>query len=265
MRAILFVALSATAVAPALAGQSLARQVSRAADGEVRLAFTPREGICGDGETFIRDRTRDGYIQMRNWRGNRDWRTRPCEDGPVRVSIRIRDGRVSSSRVYVGGDWPRASGGVTDLGQIKAADAAMGLVEMARNADGGKTDDLIFAATIADSVTIWPTLLQLAKDRNAPRSSRKQAVFWVSQAAGDKAAEGLGEIVTDDAEDREVRESAVFALSQLPRDEGVPILIRVARTNGDPKIRRTAMFWLGQSEDPRALALFEEILTKPDR
>jgi hypothetical protein len=40
----------------------------------------------------------------------------------------------------------------------------------------------------------------------------------------------------------------------------VPALIRVARTNKDPELRKTALFWLGQSEDPRALDLFEEIL-----
>ncbi len=30
----------------------------------------------------------------------------------------------------------------------------------------------------------------------------------------------------------------------------------------DPEIRRKAMLWLGQSNDPRAIALFEEILGK---
>ncbi|PYP42245.1 MAG: hypothetical protein DMD43_03595 [Gemmatimonadetes bacterium] len=59
-----------------------------------------------------------------------------------------------------------------------------------------------------------------------------------------------------------MREQAVFALSQLPRDEGVPILIHVARSNRDPALRRKALFWLGQSDDPRALALFEEILAR---
>ena len=54
----------------------------------------------------------------------------------------------------------------------------------------------------------------------------------------------------------------MFALSQRPRDEGVPVLIRVVRTNRDPEMRRKALFWLGQSGDPRALALFEELLTK---
>jgi len=68
--------------------------------------------------------------------------------------------------------------------------------------------------------------------------------------------------VVDGGIDREIREQAVFALSQRPKDEGVPALIRVARTNKDPEIRKRALFWLGQSGDPRALALFEELLTK---
>ncbi len=57
-----------------------------------------------------------------------------------------------------------------------------------------------------------------------------------------------------------MRKPAVFALSQRPAEEGVPALIRIARTNRHPELRKTALFWLGQSEDPRALALFEEIL-----
>lgn len=49
-------------------------------------------------------------------------------------------------------------------------------------------------------------------------------------------------------------------MSQLPKDEGVPLLIKVARTNANPSVRKQAMFWLGQSRDPRAIDFFEEIL-----
>jgi HEAT repeat protein len=52
----------------------------------------------------------------------------------------------------------------------------------------------------------------------------------------------------------------VFALSQRRNEEAVPALIQVARNNRDPSVRRTALFWLGQTIDPRAVALFEEIL-----
>jgi len=52
----------------------------------------------------------------------------------------------------------------------------------------------------------------------------------------------------------------VFALSQLPKDEAVPELLHVAQTNPDPAVRKDAIFWLGQTHDPRALAYFEQIL-----
>jgi HEAT repeat protein len=57
-------------------------------------------------------------------------------------------------------------------------------------------------------------------------------------------------------------EQAVFALSQRPTDDAVPGLIRIARTNGDGAIRRKAVFWLGQTDEPRAMALFEDILQR---
>jgi HEAT repeat protein len=51
-------------------------------------------------------------------------------------------------------------------------------------------------------------------------------------------------------------------LSQLPKDEGVPLLIQVARTHTNPAVRKQAMFWLGQTRDARAVKFFEEILFK---
>ena len=48
----------------------------------------------------------------------------------------------------------------------------------------------------------------------------------------------------------------------MPGDEGVPLLIQVARTNRNPAVRKQAIFWLGQSKDPRALDFIEKILTK---
>ncbi|MFL5489053.1 MAG: HEAT repeat domain-containing protein, partial [Gemmatimonadaceae bacterium] len=114
----------------------------------------------------------------------------------------------------------------------------------------------------ADSAEVWPALLKIARNPDVPRAARTQSVFWLGQAAGEAATRGLNELVVDNGVDREVREQAVFALSQRPREEGVPALIAVARTNKDPEIRKKALFWLGQSHDPRALDLFEELLTK---
>ena len=83
-------------------------------------------------------------------------------------------------------------------------------------------------------------------------------------AGAEGGGEGRGTITRaiDDDPDTQVKEKAVFALSQLPRDQGVPLLIDVARNNRNREVRKKAMFWLGQSNDERALAFIEDVLTK---
>ncbi|MDQ3136347.1 MAG: hypothetical protein M3Q93_02035, partial [Gemmatimonadota bacterium] len=115
-------------------------------------------------------------------------------------------------------------------------------------------------ATLADSVVVWPMLLRLARRPDLPLDTRRQAVFWLGQAAGEAATRGLDSLAGDRSGELELRKHAVFALSQRPPVEGVPALVRIARANPHAELRKTALFWLGQSEDPRALALFEEIL-----
>jgi HEAT repeat protein len=91
---------------------------------------------------------------------------------------------------------------------------------------------------------------------------RGQAIFWLAQKAGKKAEGAISEAIERDPE-TEVKKKAVFALSQLPKDEGVPLLIQTARSNSNPVVRKDAMFWLGQSHDPRALEFFEQVLSQP--
>jgi HEAT repeat protein len=90
---------------------------------------------------------------------------------------------------------------------------------------------------------------------------RGQALFWLAQKAGKKAASTITGAIDNDP-DTEVKKKAVFALSQMPKDEGVPKLIEVAQSNRNLEVRKQAMFWLGQSNDPRALEFFEKMLSK---
>ena len=92
--------------------------------------------------------------------------------------------------------------------------------------------------------------------------ARNDALFWLSQRAGDSLAVGaIAEAIEKDP-DTDVRKRAVFALSQLPKDESVPKLIEVAKNNRNSAVRQQAMFWLGQSNDPRAIKFFEDVLLK---
>src|SRR5690606_38584111 len=159
------------------------------------------------------------------------------------------------------GRW-RSSNTATDLGAVSAREAATILLGVARTTDGKAGRNAVFPLTLIDSVEVWKDLMQLARDESRPRETRKQAVFWLGQLAEAPATAGLDELVGEAALDRDVREQAIFALSQRPRDEGVPALVNVVKTSRDPELRRKALFWLGQSGDPRALELIEELLAK---
>jgi hypothetical protein len=244
------------------AAQSIASRVARVSNGTVRMSFTAKPGICGSGSSIWRDGG-SHRNSWGNWNTSRDieWDIE-CTMGPARVVIDRVDGEITDLRFYVGGRWRAPAANVVDLGMVPAREAADYLISLAQTEKGNMGEKAIFPATFADSATIWPSLLKIARNADLPRSTRTQSVFWLGQAAGEAATANLNSIVLDNSVDREVREAAVFALSQRPRDEGVPALISVARTNKDPELRKKALFWLGQSGDRRAIDLFEELLTK---
>ena len=244
----------------AISAQSIADRVKRAPDGTVRLTFATRPEYCGRGGSI----TRGGNWrnQFGDWDRSRDveWDS-SCDYGPGRLVLDKRDGEIVSLKFYMGGRW-RDRSDATDLGTVGAKAAADYLISLATTLNGRAGREAIFPATIADSATVWPQLIRLARDEERPRETRKQAVFWLGQAAGEAATSGLDSLSRDSDVDRDVQKQVVFALSQRPKDEGIPILLRVARTHKDREVRRDAVFWLGQSNDPRAIALFEELLTK---
>ena len=271
-RHLLLAALFLASTAGAQQPSSIAARVAAApADGVVEMRFPARAGVCGDGRhsisighgTITGDVRRNGDVEDHG----------ACEPGPVRAVLTLRGHDVARVRTYVGGDTATRSSSpeAVDLGTVDPRDAAAYLLDVARRGDGRVADDAILPAVLADRAVVWPALLAIARDSGGgghARGARGTAGFWLSRFAT-AARDGHPERIADDAtsgddedEENDVRGHAVFALSQLPRHEGVPSLIEVARTHKDARVRAKAMFWLGQSGDPRALALFEEILSK---
>jgi hypothetical protein len=247
-----------SAVAPAGA-QSLESRVSSVGDGTVQLRFASRPGVCGDGRGSIGT---GGNTIMRQYSSDSDYGyTREwCAPGPVRVVLTMRGGAVDRARVFVGGN--DSSSAVHDLGMVGAREAADYLLALAPRAPGRVGEEAIVAAVLADSVTPWPALFPIARSESAPHSTRESATFWLSRAAAAAVNHRplFADRDEDDSERDEVRGAAIFALSQQPHDEGVPALIRVVRSNSAPAARDKALFWLGQSGDPRAVELFAELL-----
>jgi len=235
-------------IAAPSSAQSIADRVAGVRDGKVRMSYATRPEVCGSGRNISISRNTD------------DWEI-DCEPGPARVVLTWRAGALIDVQTHVGGRWREARGEVVDLGTVPAAEAAEYLLSLARS-ERRHGEEAVFPATLADSVEVWPHLFTIARSEDLPTDTRKASVFWLGQAAGERIAADLAGLVDDENVDSEVQEHAVFALSQLRRGEGVPALLEVARSHRSPEVRKKALFWLGQSGDPRAIALFEEILLR---
>lgn len=275
------VALATAGAASAADGQSLA-QAARSADGPVALAYPAAPNVCGTGDGIL-IREPDGSTMFVSGRtSHSDWRSwrdgdPPCRTGDVRVRMRpAGTGGWTDVRITVGGTAARAGAGtevdaagvggrqgdgvLRELGFHAGQDAADFLLAAARRSDRDAARDLVLAAAIAADAEIWPGLLAMARDRSLPSRLRETALHWLGRRAAREAVAGLGGIVRDRTQDDRIREAAVFAISQLPGEEAIPLLIEVVETTDDPRVVNRALFWLAEFDDPRAVAVFEEIL-----
>jgi hypothetical protein len=149
------------------------------------------------------------------------------------------------------------------IGTTRGAPGVDVLKRMLANDKSEKVrEQVVFALSQSGQPAGMAAVLDTARNDKDPRM-RSRALFWVAQkAAGQQAAQAsdaINRAIENDPE-RSVKEQAVFALSQLPGDQGVPQLINVAKNNPDPVVRKKAFFWLGQSKDPRALEFFAQVL-----
>lgn len=258
MRLRVFVITAICALTPADArAQSLASRIEAAADGAVTFHFAARPGVCGDGEDFIRTgrSTYHGSFSSRR-------AMEPCVFGPVQVRLTVNDGAPTRVQFWVGPLRPREA---RDLGAVSAAEAARYLMRVAAHGTPAASAKAIMPAVLADSAVVWPALLEIAKDVDSrSRRTRQDALFWLSRFASGAVSGHPNDPFVDEedaaSEDEELKVQAVFVLSQLPRGEGIPQLLDVARSNSSARVRSQALFWLGQSGDARALELFESVL-----
>jgi hypothetical protein len=259
-RSVRTVVLSAAFVIPSAArdlrSQALERRIAASENGAVSFHYTARPGVCGDGERFIRT-GRSSY----HGSFSKGYPMEPCLTGPVQVRLTVNDGAVTRVQYWVG---PLRARAARDLGLVAAPEAARYLMTIAQRGTPSASAKAIFPAVLADSASVWPTLLTIARDVDTrSRGTRQDAMFWLSQfASGAVAGHRDDPFADDDSEDadEDLKSHAVFVLSQLPRGEGVESLLQVARSSPSRHVRSKALFWLGQSGDPRALALFESVL-----
>ena len=123
-------------------------------------------------------------------------------------------------------------------------------------------EQIIFAASINEDKEASVNFLIDVASKDNDLESRKKAIFWLGQKAGERSLNALKDTLDSADADTEVQKQAVFAISQRPKDESVPLLIKIVKTHANPAVRKQAIFWLGQTGDERAVDLFKDILLK---
>lgn len=245
------------AASASAAQQSLAQRIA-GVRGEAELRFASRPGVCGSGEgnvSFISPHE----TSSTNIHGRGGWDYH-CEPGPVRVRLSVSDGSVTRVRTFVGERQDSASA-ITDLGVVGTREAVDYFLGLARAANEQVARKAILPAALSDSVTVWPRLMELARDRGRPIEVRKPALFWAGQLGETEVLEPVRAMASDASEDESIRKHATFVLSQLPDGAGLPVLMDIARNGGSTDVRKQALFWAGQGGEPTSelLALYHQL------
>ena len=263
----------AALVSTAGAQTNIAQRVSSAPDGLVRLQYASRPGTCGDGREMIGFRK---ALYGRSFESYGSWTGVQCVQGPLRVALTVRGGRVTGMETYAGGSWSAMNSRVTDLGVVRASDAAAYFFGLVPQLEGRSKDSrLLLPAVLADDNSAISRLTALARDGNRVNDTRRQAIHWLgmlgdastvptlvafARAGGSLRSSSDNADVDDNGPgEKGLASTAAAALSFLDNGVGIPALIELAR-NGESAVRAASVFWLGQSGDSRAIAALHGII-----
>jgi hypothetical protein len=258
MRPIVVFAIAVAVSRAPLGAQSVARSVA-ATDGLVQVIFPSRSNLCGDGVSFIQvmnGRNNRMYIGSGTYESRDGWRDRPCYAGPVRVVASVESGQVIRLKSYVG-PIPDNTKDTRTI-NASAADAVVWLVDLAQRAGARVASSAIQSMTFAAASTPWDAVLRIARDAYRPSEVRREATTWLAYGVTEKL--GLADLDENRTDDDEMRTQAVFVLSQMRKSESVPELIDLVKTAKNQTVRKSAIFWLGQSGDARAVDVYAELL-----
>ena len=243
----------------------VARAVATFAKAQVEPAWIGYAVPALNSDTFGRN---DGWSERCRLEQQRlDPATKAPVQGPIRlepsptllVLVRAQAGEIRRVR-SLSNDCQIDAGGLQfywlgDVAGRQSVEFLRTLVDDAARRD--TSEAALSAIALHRDPAAATAILDLAR-HGSPRV-RQRALFWIARRAESHAAAIISQAIDNDP-DGEVKKQAVFALSQLPPDEGIPLLITLARSHTHPVVRKQAMHWLGQSKDPRALTFFEEVL-----
>ena len=247
--------------------QTLERKVNAAGDGAAQFHFAAREGVCGNGRSFVRIDDDSWYGSYSDGMGND-----ACKAGPASVTVTRAGGEIIRIVTVAG---PLRADSLADkpLGAFPAREAGAYLLKLAATLEGRPAREALFAAVLADSTLVTPALTALVKDQARSRDLRRSAISWLARRRAEPGGVGaatidrtLDALVKDRNEGESIRSQALSSLARNDRGdrgEGVETLMRYAGSD-DAWLARKAFSSLSGAGDPRARKFVRDAVGKSD-
>ncbi|MDB4908875.1 MAG: hypothetical protein JWO05_3659 [Gemmatimonadetes bacterium] len=145
------------------------------------------------------------------------------------------------------------------LGDREQVPALASLVHADDSEDGIATSALGALAALRNDAGL-PTLLGIARNTAESITLRKSALFWAGQSPTTKTSDIVE--VYEGATNRDLREHAIFVLSDRHDEPSLQALLNIAKTDRDTRMRGRALFWLAERDDPRVTKLISDLIGK---
>ena len=178
-------------------------------------------------------------------------------------SERTRDLLLELARSHPSVDVQREA--VETLGELDLPSLARDLAELAERSEHLEVQREA-VETLGDLHDRDGALEQLARiARTHPRSEvRQEAIETYGEHAPTARSVELLTAILESAAEPALRFEALETLVELPDGAGIPAVIEIARGHPDRQLRLKAIEALAESDDPRAQALLERLLQKPE-
>ena len=144
------------------------------------------------------------------------------------------------------------------LGQSRTPDNAVFLQSLyGRLQNEELKKKVLFSISQMDTKEGGRWLIGVARSEKETPELRKQALFWAQQCDV-PTSEFAG--LYSASQDLAMREQVIFVLSQRGDKAAADKLVEIAKADPDRELRKKALFWLGQMDDPRVPEVLQQIL-----
>jgi hypothetical protein len=147
------------------------------------------------------------------------------------------------------------------LGQNRSADNAQFLKDLYKKLENDELKEkVIFSLSQMGGTDNYRWLMDIALDSHEDIEIRKKALFWAGQGHSVDVADLVR--LYDSMSDREMKDQLIFVYSQRREAAALDKLFSIGKNDPDRELRKKAIFWIGQSRDPRAAQFLQELINQ---